>query len=99
MSDTVRIYRPAKNAMQSGRANSRRWLVESEPSSQKNIDPLMGWTGSDDTRAQVKLRFESREEAIAYAERNGLDYKVEEPKERIVRPKNYAENFSPNRLF
>lgn len=99
MSDKVRIYRPAKNAMQSGRSNVRRWIVESEPTSGKNIDPLMGWTGSGDTRTQVKLRFDTREEAVAYAERNGMDYRLEEPKERIVRPKNYAENFSPNRLF
>lgn len=85
--------------MQSGRGNARRWIVENEPTSQKNIDPLMGWTGSGDTRTQVKLRFETKEEAVAYAERNGLDYRVEEPKERIVRPKNYADNFSPDRLF
>jgi len=98
MSDKVRIYRPAKNAMQSGRANSKRWIVESEPASRKKIDTLMGWTGSDDTRTQVKLRFDTREDAVAYAERNGLEYRVEEPKERIIKPKNYAENFSPNRL-
>ncbi|MEQ8664547.1 MAG: ETC complex I subunit [Rhodospirillales bacterium] len=93
----VKIYRPAKNAMQSGRANTKRWLLEYEAERPKFIDPLMGWTGSDDTRNQIKLRFETSDEAVAYAQRKGLDYRVEEPKERVVRPKSYAANFSPDR--
>jgi len=97
MSAQVKIYRPAKNAMQSGRANAKRWLLEYDPAVAKFIDPLMGWTGSADTRNQVRLRFASRDEAVAYAKRNGLDYRVEEPKDRVVRPKNYAANFSPDR--
>ena len=99
MGTKVRIYRPAKTAMQSGRANTRRWLVESEPSAPKQIDSLMGWTGSADTKGQVKLRFASKEEAVAYAERSGFSYEVHEPKERIVHKKNYSDNFSPNRLY
>ncbi len=99
MSDKVRIYRPAKTAMQSGRANTRRWIVEPVPSGPKEIDSLMGWTGSGDTGVQVKLRFDSKEEAVAYAERNNLTYEIEEPKERVIRPKNYSDNFSPNRLY
>ncbi len=99
MSNKVRIYRPTKTAMQSGRANTRQWVVESEPAAPKQIDPLMGWTGSADTRAQVKLRFATREEAVAYAERNGFTYEVDEPKDRIIHKKNYSDNFSPNRLY
>lgn len=95
---TVKIYRPTKNAMQSGRANTRRWVLEYEAERAKFIDPLMGWTGSDDTKNQIKLRFETREDAIAYAERKGLSYRVDEPKERVIRPKNYAANFSPDRF-
>jgi len=98
MSTKVRIYRPAKSAMQSGHANTRQWLVETIPTAGKQIDPLMGWTGSADTDTQVKLRFESRDDAIAYAVRNDFPYEVEEPKKRIVQFKNYADNFSPNRL-
>jgi len=94
---TVKIYKPAKNAMQSGRANTKRWLLEYEPERGKFIDPLMGWTGSDDTKNQIRLRFDSKEEAIAYAERKGLEFRVDEPKERTIRPKNYAANFSPDR--
>ena len=99
MSKKVRIYRPAKNAMQSGRSNTRQWIVEATPSSPKEIDPLMGWTGSGDMDAQVKLRFDSKEDAIAYAERHNLAYEVLEPRERKLQPKNYADNFSPNRLY
>ncbi len=98
MSNKVRIYRPTKNAMQSGRANTRSWVLEHEAGSAKQIDPLMGWTGSSDTRTQMRLRFDTMEEAVAYAERKTLDYCVEQPKERVIQIKNYAANFSPNRL-
>jgi hypothetical protein len=90
----VRIYRPTRNAMQSGKANSCRWLVEFPPSDRADPDPLMGWAGSRDTLAQLRLRFESKEEAIAFAERQGYGYQVidEEPA-KPPKPKNYADNF------
>ena len=91
---TARIYRPAKTAMQSGRARTRRWVLEYEPSSARTVDPLMGWTGSSDMKAdQVRLVFASREEAVAYAERNGVDYRVTERRTRRIAPKSYADNF------
>ena len=90
----VKIYQPAKNAMQSGRRNSQYWFIETDSTSKKIIEPLMGWTSSTDTRSQIRLRFKTKEDAIAYAERNDLDYHLIEPKERILRPKNYADNFS-----
>ena len=62
-------------------------------SSPREIEPLMGWTSSADTRRQVTMHFPSKEEAIAYAERHGIAYRVERPKERQVRPKSYADNF------
>lgn len=89
----VRIYQPAKTAMQSGRRNTRQWLMVFEPESRRPIDPLMGWVGSCDTRTQLRLRFESREEAVAFAERNGLTYEVFEPQIHVTRAKSYAENF------
>lgn len=89
----VRIYKPSKTAMQSGQANTRQWLLEFEPGEQKRIEPLMGWVSSGDTQGQVKLRFDSKDEAVAFAEKNGYAYLVEEPKTRRVRPKSYAENF------
>ena len=89
----ARIYRPAKTAMQAGRANTRKWVLEFEPAAAKTIDPLMGWTGSADTREQVHMTFDSRDEAVAFAKKNGLAFRVEEPKARRIRPKNYADNF------
>lgn len=89
----ARIFQPPKNAMQSGRANTAEWLLEYEPAEPRRPDPLMGWTGSADTQAQVRLRFETREEAIAYAERNNIPFDLEIQPERHVRPKAYADNF------
>jgi hypothetical protein len=89
----ARIYQPAKPAPQSGRFKTRLWLVEMEPRSRKEADRLIGWVGSDDTEQQLLLRFPSREAAIAYCERRGIDYAVDEPRPRIVRPKSYADNF------
>ncbi len=91
---TARIYKPAKTAMQSGRAKTHLWLLEYEPASPKVVDPLMGWTGSSDMKAdQLHLKFETREAAIDYAERHGIDYRVEDQHERRIKPKSYADNF------
>ena len=89
----ARIYRPAKTAMQSGQANTRKWVLEFEPAAAKIIDPLMGWTGSADTREQVHMTFDSRDEAVACARKNGFTFRVEEPKAPRIRLKHYAENF------
>ncbi len=95
----VRIYEPAKTAMQSGRGNTRAWVLEYEPGSPKETDPLMGWVGSADTRSQVRLRFASKEEAVAFAKKNGMNFRVQEPRSRRIKPKNYAENFAYKRSF
>ncbi len=94
----ARIYRPAKTAMQSGRANTRKWILEFEPGMAKTIDPLMGWTGSGDMESQVRLRFETSKEAVDFAKRHGLAYQVVEPRERTVRARNYSDNFAFNRV-
>lgn len=84
--------------MQSGRAKTRRWVLEFEPSMAKRTDPLMGWAGSGDMMAtEVRLFFDGREEAVAYAERHGIPFDLEIPPERQVRPKVYADNFRFNR--
>ena len=98
MAISVRIHRPAKTAMQSGYGNSRRWLLEFGPQAAGSIGPLMGWTSSRDTRQQVKLWFASKEEAVAYAKQQGYDYRVDEPKERRVKPKAYADNFAYSKV-
>ena len=94
---SVRIFQPASNAMQSGRATTRAWIVEFEPSTAVRPNALMGWPGGDDTRCQVRLAFDSRDDAIAYAKKHGLDYQVQPPRERIVRPKAYSDNFRAGR--
>jgi len=94
----ARIYQPTKTAMQSGRANTKRWVVEYEPEEAKQADSLMGWIGSGDMRGQVRMRFDTKEEAIAYAERNHLSYQVKDPKVRKPRPKSYADNFKFDRI-
>jgi ETC complex I subunit conserved region len=94
----VRIYRPAKTAMQSGEARTKEWVLEYEPSAKRQTDPLMGWTSSPDTQAQVRLEFETKEEAIAYTARNGLAYTVTEPKPRRPIRKSYADNFRFGRI-
>ena len=93
----VRIYKPAKTAMQSGRARTRQWIVEFAPGAAQRPDELMGWCGRGDTNRQVRLRFDSREEAVAYAEKRGLAYQVEAPRERTTRLKLYSDNFKSGR--
>ncbi len=89
----ARIYKPARNAMQSGAANTREWLLEYEPASARTPDPLMGWTSSSDMDGQIRLAFDTKEEAIAYAQKHGVPFQLFEPKvpKRII--KAYADNF------
>ena len=96
---TARIYRPAKSAMSSGTAKTRQWVLEYVNDSGREVDPLMGWTSSVDTQAQVKLRFASKEAAMEYAEAHGIEAVVTEPKERKpnIRAGGYGENFATNR--
>ena len=95
----ARIYKPAKTAMSSGTAKTREWVLEFAPASAREVDPLMGWTSSTDTQAQVKLRFDSKEAALDYAKENGIDATVSEPKQRRanIRVGGYGENFATNR--
>ena len=90
----ARIYIPAKTAMQSGRANTKEWTLEFEPASARVSDPLMGWTVSTDMNGQVRMMFDTREEAVAYAQRHGIAFEVLAPPEhrKIVRA--YADNFA-----
>ena len=94
----ARIYKPAKTAMQSGQARTKDWVLEHEPAVPRAIDPLMGWTSSRDTRTQVRLTFDTKEEAIAYATRNGIAYTLDEPKPHKRPRKSYADNFRFGRI-
>jgi hypothetical protein len=89
----ARIYKPAKNSMQQGKARTKQWVLEFEPESAREIDPLMGWTSSSDMRQQVQLDFETQEEAVAYATRNNIPFDVFEPHKPASKAKSYADNF------
>jgi hypothetical protein len=94
---TARIYKPAKTAMQSGTAKTKEWVLDYEPEEPREIEPLMGWTSSGDMRQQVHLRFDTREEAIAYCERHGIPYQVFETTPLVRHGLSYADNFASNR--
>jgi len=94
---TARIYCPSRSATQSGQAKDS-WVLEYEPEREREIDPLMGWTSSSDMKAQVTLRFDSQEEAVAYAQRNGVVYRIEAPKAATRKVISYSDNFRYNRL-
>ena len=95
----VRIYKPAKSAMQSGRAGSEHWVLEFEPQSPRQLEPLMGWTSSNDTQTQSRLFFDSAEQAVEYAQQRGYAYHVEQAQERIIKPKSYLDNFAADRVL
>ncbi len=94
---TARIFRPAKNAMQSGWAKTKEWQLDYEPEQPRIIEPLMGWTSSGDTKQQLRLQFPTREEAVAYAEARGIVYVVSEPHADPLKAKSYAANFAWNK--
>jgi len=93
----ARIFQQPKSAMQSGIAGTQDWVFEWAPADRQTQDPLMGWFGSRDTSNQVRLRFDTREEAVAFAESQGAAYDVELPTVRVHHPKAYADNFKYGR--
>ena len=93
----ARIFMPPKTAMQSGWAKTKRWVLRFDQETAKQHDPLMGWISSDDTQTQVSLTFETRDEAIAYADKHGITYDLELPTEYARKVKSYADNFKYSR--
>ena len=89
----VKIYKPAKNTMQSGMAKTQKWVMEYELESPRVPEETMGWISSEDTLNQVKIKFDSKEDAIAFAEKEGFEYSVSEAHERIINPRSYVDNF------
>ncbi len=99
MSKIAKIYQPARNAMQSGQGKSNHWVLEFVPNEPRKTDPLMGWTGSGDMAGQVRLTFDSKEAAIAHAEKNQISYQLQTPNKRahILRNGGYGDNFAYDR--
>ncbi len=93
----VRIFQPSRAATQAGRARAQGWVIEPELETPRLPEPLMGWASAGDTLNQIKLRFQSKEDAIAFAERKGWTYSVAEPQTRRIPPKNYGDNFRRGR--
>ena len=89
----ARIYKPAKTAMQQGKAQTRDWVLEFIPDEPSIIEPLMGWTSTAETRLQVRMSFTTKDEAVSYATRHGIAFRLEAQQGSEVRPKSYAENF------
>lgn len=94
----ARIYQPTKTAMQSGRARTQQWVLEYDTADSRFVEPLMGWTGAAGTLGQLTLKFESKEEAIAYADKKGIAYDIEEPQVRKLNRRAYADNFAYTRI-
>jgi hypothetical protein len=90
---TAIIYQQPKSAMQSGKAKTNNWVLEFERSEAMKPDPLMGWAGSGDTQAQVKLNFPSKEAAKAYAEKYGIVARVHATPPKALKIQAYADNF------
>ncbi|MEP9371177.1 ETC complex I subunit [Mesorhizobium sp. KR1-2] len=94
---SARIFSPAKTAMQSGKAKTGQWVLEFDPAQPRKIDSLMGYTSSGDMKSQIRLTFDSKQDAIAYAEKYGIDFRVQEPKETKRRQISYSDNFRYDR--
>ena len=88
----AKIYNPSKTAMQSGRRNTKKWILQFE-SKDSGVDPLMGWQTSSDTMSQIKLEFSSKEKAINYAKKNQIENQINEPERKKITKKSYADNF------
>ena len=95
----ARIYQPARTAMSSGTAKTKFWVLEFAPTEEGNVDPLMGWTSSDETQTQVRLEFETKDAALDYAELNDISATVQESQKRAlnIRAGGYGENFATHR--
>src|SRR5271156_999684 len=94
----ARIYRPSKTATQSGRAQTRKGLLEYEPATRRDPDPLMGWSSAQDTLNEVRMRFPTLDEALAFAKKHALDYTIIDPNVGTSKAKSYADNFRYDRI-
>lgn len=94
---SIKIYKPSKTAMQSGFGKTKKWIAEYISNEETVKDNLMGWNSSSDTKSQIKIFFDTKEQAIEWAKINKYQYYVEEPKIRKMKIKSYASNFDVNR--
>ena len=88
----AKIYKPTNTAMQSGKRNTKKWLLEFD-TLDTGVNPLMGWESSSDTMSEVKLEFSTKDQAINYSRRNNIDYYIIEPQKHKIIKKSYSDNF------
>jgi ETC complex I subunit conserved region len=90
---SARIFQIQKNALQSGKARTHKWVLEFAPAEARKADPLTGWSGSGDTQSQVKLTFPSQGAAQAYADKQGIAYTLIPTPPKTLKIQAYADNF------
>ena len=89
----ARIIEEQRKTTQSGKAQQGRWTLEFERQEAQRPDPLTGWNGSGDTKTQVRLRFETKEAALAYAQRKGFTVHLVPAAPVQLKLQAYADNF------
>lgn len=94
----IRIYKPARSVNQSGLGKTHKWVVEYETGDNLQPEPLMGWISSNETQRQLHLKFDTLDQALAYAKSTGLQYTIYNPTLRTKQPKNYGDNFTNPRV-
>ena len=87
---TIKIFKPSKSSMLSGLGKTKLWLAEYISEKDKTKDSLMGWNSSSDTKEQIKIFFDTKEQAIEWSKKNNEQFIVIEPKERKIKPKNLS---------
>jgi len=83
--------------MQSGNAKTKEWVLDFEPEEPREVEPLMGWTSSGDMKQQLRLQFDTKEEAMAYCERNGIAFELFESVPLKRQRMSYSDNFAYTR--
>jgi hypothetical protein len=91
---TARIYKPARTAMQSGHANTKEWVLDYEPEQPRTVEPLMGWTSATDMKQEVHLSFNTKEDAVAYCQLEGIPFQVFETRPPVRQRVSYSDNFA-----
>jgi len=88
----AKIYKPSKTAMQSGKRNTKKWILKFD-TLDTGVNPLMGWESSRDTMSEVKLEFSTKQEAVNYVKKNNIEYYIVEPENSKIIKKSYSDNF------
>lgn len=89
----AKIFKQPELVAQYGQSKSKKWVLEFYTTSRDKIDPITGWTGSNDMNQELILQFTSLEQAINYAQNRNIEFELIQPKQHVVKPKSYSDNF------